>query len=264
MLQAEKYDVNFVGSKNTNDGGPPILQDFDTDHNGAAGLSADQLLIYLPEWLAYAQPNIVLVFAGVNDLFTTSTAESTVDDIGKIIDMLRAFNPRVKVLVGTLLPTTYRDNNIHLKIPVFNALLPALVRAKTTVESPVVLVDHHTGFRIEDLYDGIHPTPRGEEIMAERWLAALKTDVMLGGRLPLSSVQFSARPKLTIHPVPADRLITVSGIASPAPIIIWNGRGQVVYRQPAHSTQLTVDISQFSQGLYTLQSGAQRTRFIKY
>ncbi|GAB2467260.1 hypothetical protein GCM10011375_31780 [Hymenobacter qilianensis] len=352
-LQEEKYDVDFVGSKNTNEGGATIFQDFDPNHDGASGLRADELLPYIPEWAAYAQPDIVLLHAGTNDLLGTSSVEDTRDDIGKLIDALRAVNPKVSVLVAQVLPTDLTNNDVQNKIPAFNALLPALASAKTTDESSIIIVDHYTGFGSEDLYDKLHPNEQGEEKMAERWLAALKSNALLGRPLPVSLVQFDARavpdgiqlqwvtaseqnnagftiersttgtefaavgqvvgrgttasrssysfldatalthPKiyyrlrqtdtngvvrfsgvvtvspihqseLTVSPVPADRIITVSGIVSQTPITIWNGRGQVVDRQVAEGTQITLDISQLSQGLYYLQAGTRRVRFIKH
>jgi lysophospholipase L1-like esterase len=55
-----------------------------------------------------------------------------------------------------------------------NAQLPALVSAKNSVESPLVLVDQFTGFDPTTMTtDGFHPNAIGESRMADRWFEKL-------------------------------------------------------------------------------------------
>ncbi|MBC6608913.1 T9SS type A sorting domain-containing protein [Hymenobacter sp. BT188] len=351
-LLTDVYNVDFVGGQILNDGGAPPDPDFDRNHEGHSGRTADWLSLYSKEWATSFQPDIVLLHAGTNDLISGQSAESTRNDIALIIEQLRSVNPSVKVLLAQIIPSVYE--NINVNIAELNGLLSDLAKEKNTEAAPVILVDQNTGFSTEpkvDLYDEVHPNARGEEKMAERWYQALKT--VLGKPLPVNLVRFNARPlpvgvqlewataseqnnvgftiersrsgtqftpvgqvdgrgntasrteyafvdlmapsdsksyyrlrqtdtngdvrfsgivtvspayqsELIASPIPADRMITVSGIVSPAPITIWNGRGQVVDRQVAESTQITLDISQLSQGLYYLQAGTKRVRFIKH
>jgi hypothetical protein len=56
----------------------------------------------------------------------------------------------------------------------------------TTPESPVVIVDQHTGFDAErDTFDGVHPNAEGEAKMAAAWFAACRALAArsLGNRL---------------------------------------------------------------------------------
>ena len=52
--------------------------------------------------------------------------------------------------------------------------IPEIAEEMSTVESPVIIVDHFQGFDAEeDTYDGVHPNAAGEEKMAQRWFQAI-------------------------------------------------------------------------------------------
>ncbi len=76
----------------------------------------------------------------------------------KLIDDGRLFD-----LVGSL------DNN-------FNAEMDGIAANKSTVDSPVWVVDQHSGFdAAADTYDNVHPDASGEEKMAQKWHDAMQT-----------------------------------------------------------------------------------------
>lgn len=170
------YTANFAGIGAGVSGGPPLLPGFDTDHEGFSGWRADDMLTHVQDagWKSFAlqtqnKPDIVLLHIGSNDVEQGQSNATTRDEIGKIIDALRAINPNVKVLLARLIPET------GVSMSGLNSLLPALVSAKTTSQSPVILVDQSGGFSSAvDTYDGVHPNEAGEKKMAAKWLAALK------------------------------------------------------------------------------------------
>ena len=47
--------------------------------------------------------------------------------------------------------------------------MDGIADAKTTLQSPVIVVDHYTGFSLTDLSDPYHPGDTGEENMAQKW-----------------------------------------------------------------------------------------------
>ena len=172
-LQAGGYNIDFVGSLSTNNGGPNPNPDFDVDHEGHWGLRADELVVNARNWATIAQPNMVLLHAGSNDIDQGQTIASTRDDVSKLIDELRLGQPTVTVLLAQLLPTTNLNNNNNYIT--FNALLPALAQQKSTAQSQVIIVDQYTGFSAAtETTDGVHPNAAGEEKMATRWYAALQ------------------------------------------------------------------------------------------
>ena len=163
------YRIDFVGSQHGVSDGPPASTDFDMDHEGHAGWRADQILTQIQGWATAVSPDFVLIHLGTNDLCQGQSAESTVGDVGSIIDVLRTVNPKVEILLAQIIATTFGCG-----IPAFNAQLPALVSAKTSSDSPIVLVDQYTGFDPATMtWDGLHPNAQGESQMADRWFAKL-------------------------------------------------------------------------------------------
>ncbi|MBN2713056.1 MAG: DUF1593 domain-containing protein [Planctomycetes bacterium] len=175
------YEVNFVGSIDVNHKYPtdvlPPDTDFDIDHEGHWGWRADEIIANIDNWAQSADPDVVLLHIGTNDMIQGQSVSITIDEIGQIIDRLRVVNPQVKILLAQVLPSALCD------VTGLNAAIPALVVQKTTADSPVVLVDHYTDFdAATELYDGTHPTEEGEQKMADRWMAALQP--LLDGETP--------------------------------------------------------------------------------
>ena len=126
----------------------------------------------MPAWLEGYTPDIVLLHLGTNDVFDNQTTLSTISEIGQIIDVLRADNPTVVVLLAKILPTL--DPASNQRIDELNQQIDSIALLKSTPESPVVVVDQNLGFSAsEDTYDGIHPNLTGEEKMAQKWYDAI-------------------------------------------------------------------------------------------
>jgi hypothetical protein len=172
-LAGAGYQVNFVGSQNSNHEGPPANPDFDQDHEGHWGWRADQLLGGISGWAQDHQPDIVLMHVGSNDMFQGQDLNSTVSELEQIIDRLRSVNPQVKILLARLIePTEW--NGRWQRIRQLNDAIPGIASHKSTSQSPVILVDQTQGFNADyDTYDGVHPNPDGESKMADRWFEAL-------------------------------------------------------------------------------------------
>ena len=165
------YHLDFVGSLRGVLFGPPANADFDMNHEGHGGFTADEVLAGIDQWATAASPDIVLIHIGHNDLHEGQGVKSTVDNIGSIIDRLRTVNPKMRILLAQLIASS---NPRHKDIPLLNAQLPALVAAKNSMESPVVLVDQYTGFDPTTMTtDGVHPNAIGESRMADRWFEKL-------------------------------------------------------------------------------------------
>lgn len=170
---------NFVGSLNANFSGNPVWpiydgRSFDRDHEGHWGWRTDQILGQLSSWLPGYTPNIALIHLGSNDVFQSQSASSTIGELGQIIDKLRADNPRVKILLARILPTS-TGAAVNGRINELNALIIGLVSSKNTALSPVLLVDQNSGFNpATDTYDGVHPNATGEEKIAQKWQLGLR------------------------------------------------------------------------------------------
>jgi lysophospholipase L1-like esterase len=171
-LQAENANVDFVGSVRQNHLGPPPNPDFDLDHEGHWGWTADEILAEVGGWAQTHRPDIVLLHLGSNDMLRGQGIGSTLQELSGILAALRSAHPRVVVLLAQLIPA---DTPQASRIVELNAALPGLAASLTSHESPVAIVDQFTGFdAVADTVDGVHPNDRGEEKMAQRWLDALR------------------------------------------------------------------------------------------
>ena len=170
-LKAGGYNIDFVGSQTTHYQGQPPNPDFDLDHEGHWGWSADQILKKIDKWAATYKPDIVLMHLGHNDMYGGDTIQNTLEELGHIIDILRNHNAEVTVLLAQVIPT---DRRHRKPIEKLNDKIPELARLKGTTESPVIVVNQQKGFKaLIDTYDGVHPNESGEEKMATKWYAAI-------------------------------------------------------------------------------------------
>ena len=171
LLLNQQYQVDFVGSLHGVGGGPPANPDFDMDHEGHAGWRADEIVANIQMWATQAAPDVVLLHIGTNDLCQGQSVESTVTDIGNIIDVLRTANPHIQILLAQVIG---QAPFASCGILALNAQLPALAANKNQSESPIVLVDQYSGFDPTTMtFDGEHPNDIGESRMADRWFEKL-------------------------------------------------------------------------------------------
>ncbi|RKG63096.1 cellulose-binding protein [Corallococcus exercitus] len=174
-LTRKGYRADFVGTLSTGYLGENTCSSawFDRDHEGHWSWRADQVLANISNWAASTRPDLVLIHLGTNDTYYDQTEDSTVSELEQIIDRLRVVNPRVKVFLAQIIPTS--GASLSLKLQSLNQRMPGLAEAKSTQDSPVYVVDQWTGFTPStDTYDGIHPNLIGEEKMAERWFQAIR------------------------------------------------------------------------------------------
>jgi lysophospholipase L1-like esterase len=171
QLQYGGFSPDFVGSQVGHFDGLPRYTNFDLDHEGHWGYTADEVLANIDAWAA-ARPDVVLLHLGTNDILAEQPNEQTIEEIGQVIDALRAANPSVRIVLAQIIPSQFfmppgqQDLNLRLA---------ALAAAKTTPQSPIVIVNQSTGFsEFTDTYDGVHPNESGEKKMAERWMGALR------------------------------------------------------------------------------------------
>jgi lysophospholipase L1-like esterase len=195
QLNSAGYDVNFVGSKNTNgSGSTPPNNDFDRDNDGRGGWRADHFLTGnngIPKLADLLKgksadgvdftPDIAVIYVGHNDIFQNQSASSTRDEISQIIDVLRADNPNVQIVLGLLHNTDWTSPRIQVtnevanaRIAELNSMLVTLAQQKSTNASPIVIADINSGFNPTTMTsDGQHANPEGEAWMAQRFFQAI-------------------------------------------------------------------------------------------
>jgi len=168
-LRAAGWQVNFVGTRTTNrlcETG----QRFDRDHNGIAGMTAQELLdTRLTPWLNALTPDTVLLLIGGND-FEGGNIAAVMTRIGAIIDRLRADNPDVVIHSGIYGYVGVRIADATVDEAAVQ--LQDLIAAKTSVQSPIHFVDHRIGWNKTihlSPIDRFHPSRAGMNRLAVNW-----------------------------------------------------------------------------------------------
>jgi acyl-CoA thioesterase-1 len=136
---------------------------------GVSGESSAGALRRL-EWLLSAPPAILVLETGANDGLRGQDVDSIRANIQAMIDRTRALAPHTRiVLVGMeALPNLGRDYTQR-----FRAIYPELARRNHLTLIPFLLAGVG-GVDSLNQADGIHPTPRGHEIVAENVWKVLK------------------------------------------------------------------------------------------
>lgn len=175
-LQSAGCVIDFVGSKRGVSSGSRDSEqvnarnpDFDQDHEAYWDYRADELVGKAGGAAARFLPDIALIHAGSNDIIRGQSPESTISDVGAIIDAMRAARPDVIILLAKIISTPSEDGNRTR----FNSQIDGLASAKFDPASPILVVDHAAGYSLSDNYDGVHPAPSGESKMADKWTNAI-------------------------------------------------------------------------------------------
>lgn len=193
MLVDSDLAFEFVGSLRKHqdrytEGTPPHAdyqgETFDKDHEGHFGWNTDEFINgrdfdngsgsgKLSEWVEEYDADIVLMHLGTNDAFNRQSNESTVNEMKEIVGILREDNPEVTVLLARLIPADHRPGDAEA-VASLNEVIPKAAQEMHTEQSPVILVDHSSGFDPDEhTYDGVHPNEAGEKLMARRWFEAI-------------------------------------------------------------------------------------------
>ncbi|KAH6665014.1 SGNH hydrolase-type esterase domain-containing protein [Halenospora varia] len=173
LASAGIQNIKYVGSM-TDDKTCGSGTSYDRHHEGHAGHQAidiANIVDYLTTWLKPFTPDIVTIHLGTVDIVFGKAQEDTLAAFDKIVDMFRGKNPNVTFVVAKIIPIP----SSPAKVASLNNALPAWASKKTTVESPINLVDQNTGFTVStDLKsDGLHPTDAGDRKMTTVWYPAV-------------------------------------------------------------------------------------------
>jgi acyl-CoA thioesterase I len=171
-LKAAGCKVDFVGSQTGVYGAPSAPNaDFDQNHEGHWGWRIDEILPQVTNYVRNASPDVVLIHLGTNDIFRRDAPADVAQELGGLIDTIRAAKPDVRILLSKLIPSEY----FPADFTALNVMIDGVVNGRN--ESPnyhrVIVVDQASGYQISDNYDGVHPAPTGEAKIANRWSQAI-------------------------------------------------------------------------------------------
>ncbi len=189
--------------------------------------------------------DIALLHIGTND--ADAAVNTTVSNIEAIIDALRVANPNVVVFVAKLI-TGWKP---------INAKVDQIVTKKSTLASPVIAVDLATGF-VNDVanpnttmtFDWVHPNPKGQKFMAERWFKAIQKQLSLNTDLPGSS---HLQPLISVYPSISSGQITIKSFKK-ALVQVYNTSGKMLKSIVLETSGTSsLNLSDLSNGLYIIR-----------
>jgi len=170
MLDSMGINIDMVGSRAVNFDGTVTYPDplFDVDHEGHWGWTTGNIVAQLTGWLGGYTVDVSLIHLGTNDSAIDSLVIAA--NFNTMIDQLRTNNPNVVIFMAeTMTPWVTK----------VNSMVPLIAADRTTAQSPIIVVDHHTGF-INDMdhpntmtWDWVHPNELGDKYMADNWLEAI-------------------------------------------------------------------------------------------
>ena len=178
--------ITFVGPWTSGFMGVQPCQDFPQRHAAKWGVLAKDMPKLLQSYLQHPpedlSPDVILVLIGTNDLamhyspgtvLRSRAIRKTLKAVSALVHALSSAFPQAQMFVSYLLPTSKEYGEA---IADFNAAMsmdkicqpPTIARC---VGPPPGMGAH------EHFYDGLHPNPRGEEMIAEMWGQVLKLQV---------------------------------------------------------------------------------------
>jgi acyl-CoA thioesterase-1 len=129
-----------------------------------AGVSGDTSAAGLRrvDWVLRSKPDVVIVALGANDGLRGLPVDALAKNLEAIVTRLRGAGARV-LLAGMRVPPNYGADYASA----FAAVFPAVAR-RTGVPLAPFLLDGVAGDARLNQPDGIHPTPEGQRVIAER------------------------------------------------------------------------------------------------
>ncbi len=180
LLDADQCRYDMVGTQHGADRTPtpppPTPGLFDKDHEGHGGFRTDQIDTEINNYLPGNVPDVVLIHLGTNDITQGSDLNQSKEFLRSIITKLRAANPDVTIYLAQIIK---RAPSFDATIATYNGLMSDLAAEEDTVQSPVILVDHETGYdnSVHNQADELHPNDVGDALISDNWFNALRPNI---------------------------------------------------------------------------------------
>lgn len=177
ILLKNGVKVDFAGRSTDRSDGIP-----DPEHEGYSGATIQQITDKANEALQTLKPDIILLFAGSNDIRVNGDNGNPANPIywktapvrfENLLETIWKQSPRSAVIVGTLMPFgktwAVRENAAKE----FNANLIKMVARFQAEGKKIQLADFRKTVKTQDLSDGLHPNEAGYKKMAKVWAGAI-------------------------------------------------------------------------------------------
>jgi lysophospholipase L1-like esterase len=149
--------------------------EWDVQNRGVNGERSDQIRARFDRDVLRARPAVVIIVAGVNDVYQGRSAESVQRELAAMYDAARA--ARIVVVAGTIIPynTATADQNARMRS------VNDWIRGYAARHDDVVFCDVRAAVaapgqpdRLVSSPDDLHPSPDGYRLMALAFEPAVK------------------------------------------------------------------------------------------
>ena len=151
--------------------------DWQVLNRGVNGERSDQIRARFARDAAEPKPSVVVIVAGVNDVYQGRSAQSVERELELMYDAARAAN--IVVVAGTIVPFDAADADQNARMRTVNEWIRGYAASHP---GTVVFCDTRAAVaapgqadRLVSSPDGLHPTPDGYRRMAEALEPAIKT-----------------------------------------------------------------------------------------
>jgi hypothetical protein len=164
-----RLGFDFVGSQTD----PDTAVTRRKHHEGHSGWKIEDLDGQVEYWVPAANPDIVLLLAGANDILQQHDLETAPDRFIALIDHIQNVAPQAWILASSILPMY--DPKMDAQVQDYNSAIGELVLARQHKGEKIRWVDMNgtSGLTADELPDGLHPKASGYDKMADTWFSAL-------------------------------------------------------------------------------------------
>jgi acyl-CoA thioesterase-1 len=160
--------------------------DFDKNNEGHSGAKVQEYVANnnLPGWLRAANPQIIMMHVGTNDIKASRTTDQIIGDYTTLLGQMRAQNANVQLLIMKLIPLRSSANTPAqvAQVPQLNDAIARWAGANSRSNSPITVVDTFTGFNADTMTtDGTHPNEEGNKLMSSRLFQPLRDAIKVRG-----------------------------------------------------------------------------------
>jgi lysophospholipase L1-like esterase len=160
MLARDGVTVDMVGSQRD---GPATVADL--DHEGYGGLTLEDMRPRVAGWVRRADPDVVLLHAGTNDLLKGSSAKKTARHLEDVLSAIVAVTDAHVIVAGVWAPLT---GDLQDRAE-FNRLSGAVVAGFQERGHSMRYADTSDLLDAEEVADGLHPNSAGYRLIAAMW-----------------------------------------------------------------------------------------------
>lgn len=180
----------------------------DRDHSALWGDSYYMQRDKIAAEVSVTTPDVLVVQLGTNDLVFFTTPQDAIESVRQFVAQARAVNPQLRIVLGEV-PTRYDPwidaYTLVAESADFNSRLATFVAENSTESSPIVVGHTTLGWDPKiHTYDGTHPNPAGEAVIAGNMMRAVDELEHLPS-LPVMPTNYSwdvpgPRPCVRVYP----------------------------------------------------------------